>query len=161
SASKRRSRACPGARRDSAAREAAPTHTTTCRFRRCRGASTRCRACATDPCSRPQRSSFRGRAVCATSASGPPVDFHAIDLQPYSSVINSDSVTYTKLHIMTTSKLRWIAAIVLAAPALVMSADYPDRPIRFITPAQPGGTTDILARLTGAKLTEVLKQQVI
>src|SRR5262249_20617812 len=108
-----------------------------------------------------QRSSFRGRAVCATSASGPPVDFHAIDLQPYSSVINSDSVTYTKLHIMTTSKLRWIAAIVLAAPALVMSADYPDRPIRFITPAQPGGTTDILARLTGAKLTEVLKQQVI
>jgi len=62
---------------------------------------------------------------------------------------------------MKTSKLRWIAVIVLAAPALVMSADYPDRPIRFITPAQPGGTTDILARLTGAKLTEVLKQQVI
>lgn len=38
---------------------------------------------------------------------------------------------------------------------------YPNKPIRFITPAQPGGTTDILARLIGAKLSEVFKQQVI
>ena len=48
------------------------------------------------------------------------------------------------------------ATIALVTAGAVSAADYPDRPIRFITPAQPGGTTDILARLTGAKLTEVL-----
>ena len=33
--------------------------------------------------------------------------------------------------------------------------------MRFITPAQPGGTTDILARLFGAKLANVYKQQFV
>ncbi len=39
--------------------------------------------------------------------------------------------------------------------------DYPNRPIRLITPAQPGGTTDILARLFGAKLADQYKQQIV
>jgi len=38
---------------------------------------------------------------------------------------------------------------------------YPSRPIRIITPAQPGGTTDFLARLLAAHLTETWKQQAI
>src|SRR5580765_2920444 len=54
-----------------------------------------------------------------------------------------------------------LTALGLALPPFASAGEYPDKPIRFITPAQPGGTTDILARLTGAKLTESLKQQVI
>jgi tripartite-type tricarboxylate transporter receptor subunit TctC len=39
--------------------------------------------------------------------------------------------------------------------------DYPTRPIRLITPAAQGGTTDFLARVFGAKLGDVFKQQVL
>ena len=59
------------------------------------------------------------------------------------------------------------AALMCAAvPALAQSgkidaSNYPSRPIRFITPAAQGGTTDQLARLFGARMTEVFKQQVI
>ncbi len=49
---------------------------------------------------------------------------------------------------------------VVAAPALSQQ-NYPNRPVRLITPAAPGGTTDILARIVGGKLTEVFKEQVI
>lgn len=51
-----------------------------------------------------------------------------------------------------------------AFPSAVFAAaadNYPSRPIRIITPAQPGGTTDYLARLLATRLTEVWKQQVI
>src|SRR6478672_10940641 len=41
------------------------------------------------------------------------------------------------------------------------AANYPSRPVRFITPAAPGGTTDFLARLFSQKLSENLKQQFI
>jgi tripartite-type tricarboxylate transporter receptor subunit TctC len=39
--------------------------------------------------------------------------------------------------------------------------DYPSRPIRLITPAAQGGTTDLLARIFGARLGEAFKQQVL
>src|SRR5258706_5076926 len=48
----------------------------------------------------------------------------------------------------------------LAVPSLAQE-DYPGKPIRLITPAAQGGTTDILARVFGAKLAEVFKQQVL
>ncbi len=50
----------------------------------------------------------------------------------------------------------------LAAGARALAQqDYPSRPIRLITPAAQGGTTDLLARIFGARLAEVFKQQVV
>ncbi len=46
------------------------------------------------------------------------------------------------------------------APAFAQQ-DYPHRPIRLMTPAAQGGTTDILARVIGARLAEVFKQNVL
>jgi tripartite-type tricarboxylate transporter receptor subunit TctC len=53
-----------------------------------------------------------------------------------------------------------LLGIAIALPALGQQ-DYPNKPIRLITPAAQGGTTDILARIFAAKLSEVFKQQVI
>jgi tripartite-type tricarboxylate transporter receptor subunit TctC len=50
--------------------------------------------------------------------------------------------------------------LAVAAPAAAQQ-DYPARPIRLITPAAQGGTTDLLARLFGARLSEIWKQQVL
>jgi len=50
--------------------------------------------------------------------------------------------------------------LALAGPAVAQD-DYPTRPIRLITPAAAGGTTDILARVFGARMSEIFKQQVL
>src|SRR5687768_3529160 len=52
-------------------------------------------------------------------------------------------------------------ALLAFASAAFAQQDYPNRPIRLITPAAQGGTTDILARIFGQKLSEVFKQQVV
>ncbi len=49
-------------------------------------------------------------------------------------------------------------ALPSAAPE---AANFPIRPIRFIIPAPPGGTTGIIGRLVGQRLTDVLKQPVV
>ena len=38
---------------------------------------------------------------------------------------------------------------------------YPDKPIRFIVPFAPGGSTDLIARLVGQKMSESLGQQLV
>jgi len=50
--------------------------------------------------------------------------------------------------------------LALAAPSQAQQ-DYPARPIRLITAAAQGGTSDILARVFAAHLTESLKQPVV
>jgi tripartite-type tricarboxylate transporter receptor subunit TctC len=59
---------------------------------------------------------------------------------------------------MLLRSLIWIF-VALGSPA--SAQDYPVRPIRLITPAAQGGTTDFLARTFGARLSEVFKQPVI
>ena len=39
--------------------------------------------------------------------------------------------------------------------------DYPNRPVTFIVPFAPGGSTDVLARLMGKSLSERLGQSVV
>lgn len=48
----------------------------------------------------------------------------------------------------------------VAFPALAQS-DYPNKPIKWIVPYPPGGTTDLLARLMGQYLSTKLGQQVL
>jgi tripartite-type tricarboxylate transporter receptor subunit TctC len=50
---------------------------------------------------------------------------------------------------------------VLAALALPLHAEYPDRPIRFIVPFAAGGGADSLARAVAMGMSAVLKQNVI
>ncbi|MFH1604381.1 MAG: tripartite tricarboxylate transporter substrate binding protein [Pseudomonadota bacterium] len=59
--------------------------------------------------------------------------------------------------------VRMVTAGVLIAIASSVAAqqDYPSKPIRFITPFAPGGSTTIVARLFGQKLTESWGQPVI
>ncbi|MEJ8836344.1 Bug family tripartite tricarboxylate transporter substrate binding protein [Ramlibacter sp. AN1133] len=47
-----------------------------------------------------------------------------------------------------------------ALPASAQS-DYPNKPIKFIVPYPPGGTTDLLARLMSQWLSQRLNQQVV
>ena len=58
--------------------------------------------------------------------------------------------------------MKWLLLLlgIAALPALAQQ-DYPNRPIRLITPAAQGGTTDLLARLFGQKLGESWGQQVV
>src|SRR5438445_731397 len=56
---------------------------------------------------------------------------------------------------------RFLAFVFLVAALAAHAQEYPSRPIRLITPAAPGGTTDLLARLFGAKLGEIFGQQII
>jgi tripartite-type tricarboxylate transporter receptor subunit TctC len=50
------------------------------------------------------------------------------------------------------------AALSLASAVPAFAAGYPDRPVHWITPYPPAGTTDILARLVGNALSERLGQ---
>jgi len=58
------------------------------------------------------------------------------------------------------TKLLAALALCLAGAALAQDR-FPDKPVRFIVPFPPGGGTDALARILGAKLGEQWGQQVI
>ncbi|MGC1777146.1 MAG: tripartite tricarboxylate transporter substrate binding protein [Xanthobacteraceae bacterium] len=52
-------------------------------------------------------------------------------------------------------------ALTSAIATVRAQTDYPTRPIRLIVGFGPGGGTDILARLVGAKLAEIIDQSVV
>ena len=63
-------------------------------------------------------------------------------------------------------KIPHLAAVLAAASAMAalpaLAADtYPTKPIRFIVPYPPGGTTDLVARSIAGKLAEKYGQQVV
>ncbi len=53
------------------------------------------------------------------------------------------------------------AAHVAPAAEKIASGDYPNRPIRLITPAPPGGSTDFLSRIIAPRLAEALKGSIV
>jgi tripartite-type tricarboxylate transporter receptor subunit TctC len=54
-----------------------------------------------------------------------------------------------------------IAATITWPHPPAMAQNFPAKPIRVIVPYPPGGTSDILARMLGAKLTESWGQQIL
>src|SRR3954471_18395202 len=58
-----------------------------------------------------------------------------------------------------------VFAVVLCAMSVAAAAvhaqAYPTRPIRFVVPFPPGGSTDTYARIIGGKLGEALGQPVV
>jgi tripartite-type tricarboxylate transporter receptor subunit TctC len=61
---------------------------------------------------------------------------------------------------MTVRRMLLAAALAFAA-ASASAQTYPSKPIRWIVPFPPGGSTDLLARVVGQKLTESWGQQVV
>ena len=60
--------------------------------------------------------------------------------------------------------IRRVAVVVLAACTLLGAASaqtYPNKPIKWIVPYPPAGTTDVLARIVAQSLSESLGQQVV
>ncbi|HEX4763702.1 MAG TPA: tripartite tricarboxylate transporter substrate binding protein [Usitatibacter sp.] len=53
------------------------------------------------------------------------------------------------------------AAVLAAAPTLAAAQAWPAKPIKFVVPYPPGGTSDILARAVGQKLQEKWGQPVV
>ncbi len=60
------------------------------------------------------------------------------------------------LRVVAITALSWLAAV---SPA--MAQEWPDKPIRLIVPAPPGGISDAVARLLGEQLRATLGQPVV
>lgn len=58
-------------------------------------------------------------------------------------------------------KMAAVSVVCFSAISSMAHAAYPDQPIRVIVPFAPGGSTDIVARVVTAKMSEILGQTMI
>jgi len=54
-----------------------------------------------------------------------------------------------------------LLSLVCLLPTLAIAATYPDRPIKWIVPYPPGGTTDVIARNIAQNMSEILGQPIV
>ena len=66
---------------------------------------------------------------------------------------------FSKIHPILSAALA--VAAVLAAPAAIGQAAWPDKPIRVVLPFPPGGPSDIVMRLAAEKMQAALKQTLV
>jgi tripartite-type tricarboxylate transporter receptor subunit TctC len=62
---------------------------------------------------------------------------------------------------MARRSLMAVGVVMLAAPAVAQSSNFPSKPLRIIVPYTPGGTTDIATRLVAEPLSRALGQPVV
>lgn len=55
----------------------------------------------------------------------------------------------------------YLLGLLYCLPLLAMAANYPDRPIKWIVPYPPGGTTDVIARNVAQNMSELLGQPIV
>ncbi|HSN39232.1 MAG TPA: tripartite tricarboxylate transporter substrate binding protein [Burkholderiales bacterium] len=56
---------------------------------------------------------------------------------------------------------KFAATLALALYASICMAAYPERPVRLVVPAAPGGAVDAVGRITGQKISELIGQNVV
>lgn len=62
---------------------------------------------------------------------------------------------------MKTLRIALVGLCAMLWPALGQAQDFPTRTIRLIVPFPPGGPNDIIARVVGKRMSEILKQTII
>ena len=64
--------------------------------------------------------------------------------------------TLNRRQVLKAGALATVATVGMASPAVFAQAAWPSKPIRFVVPFAPGGTSEIVARSVAAELTKQL-----